>query len=428
MNDRLEEIVPRRISELLGALAEDEPVVALHGPRSVGKSTVLRSYCREAEGELLDLDDINVLEAVRGNLSATVKAGTPLCVDEYQKLPAILDAIKARLNEEGSQPGTAVVTGSTRQDALPQTAQALTGRIHPMTIWPLSQGEIAGVREDLLECLWANPEEAVQSVLSSDTLRSEYVERVCAGGMPLALRRSASARGRWFDDFVRTSVERDAAELSSIRDRQALFELFRFLTSQTAQLLNITAVAQQLGLNRRTAESHLRLLEDLFLVSRLGAWGKTLRSRVTSAPKIHVVDSGVAARLLQLTPAKLTGLDPQSLSSFGHLLETFVVGELRKQASWLEEGATLGHWRTSDGVEVDLVMERPDGSILAFEVKANERAPGSDFKGLQQLRDLTGDRFVAGVVFTTGPRSYTYEDRLHVLPVDRLWTPVRHSD
>ena len=137
MNDRLEEIVPRRISELLGALAEDEPVVALHGPRSVGKSTVLRSYCREADGELLDLDDINVLEAVRGNLSATVKAGTPLCVDEYQKLPAILDAIKARLNEEGSQPGTAVVTGSTRQDALPQTAQALTGRIHPMTIWPL---------------------------------------------------------------------------------------------------------------------------------------------------------------------------------------------------------------------------------------------------------------------------------------------------
>ena len=224
MSDRLEGIVPRRISELLGVLAEDEPVVALHGPRSVGKSTVLRRYCREAEGELLDLDDINVLEAVRGNLSATVEAGTPLCVDEYQKLPTILDAIKARLNEEGSQPGTAVVTGSTRQDVLPQTAQALTGRIHPMTIWPLSQGEIAGVREDLLECLWENPDEAVQSVLTSDTLRSEYVERVCAGGMPLALRRSASARGRWFDDFVRTSVERDAAELSSIRDRQALNE------------------------------------------------------------------------------------------------------------------------------------------------------------------------------------------------------------
>ena len=166
MSDRLETIVSRRISDLLRGLSLEEPVVALHGPRSVGKSTVLRSYCREAKGELLDLDDINVLEAVRGNLSATAKAGTPLCVDEYQKLPAILDAIKARLNEEGSQPGTAVVTGSTRHDALPQTAQALTGRIHPITIWPLSQGEIAGVREDLLECLWENPEDAVQSVLT----------------------------------------------------------------------------------------------------------------------------------------------------------------------------------------------------------------------------------------------------------------------
>ena len=153
--------------------------------------------------------------------------------------------------------------------------------------------------------------------------------------MPLALRRSASARGRWFDDFVRTSVERDATELSRIRDRQALGDFLRYLTSQTGQLLNITSAAQQMGVDRKTVESHLRLLEDLFLVSRLGAWGKTLRSRVTSAPKIHVVDSGVAARLLQLTPAKLTGLDPQSLSSFGHLLETFVVGELRKQASWI---------------------------------------------------------------------------------------------
>ncbi len=157
---------------------------------------------------------------------------------------------------------------------------------------------------------------------------------------------------------------------------------------------------------------------------RLPAWGKTLRSRVSVKPKAHVVDSGLAARLLRLTPPKLASLDPAALADFGHLLETFVVGEIRKQASWLSEPVTLGHWRTSAGVEVDLVIESDDGSVVALEVTANERARGADFRGLEQLREDLGTRFTAGVVLTTGRRSYTYDDRLHVMPIDRLWTPV----
>jgi predicted AAA+ superfamily ATPase len=107
------------------------------------------------------------------------------------------------------------------------------------------------------------------------------------------------------------------------------------------------------------------------------------------------------------------------------LLETFVAGELRKQASWLDEPVTLGHWRTSDGAEVAVVAEFDDGAVIAFEVKANERAVASDLRGLTQLRDALGPRFRAGVVLTTGRRSYTYDDRLHVMPIDRLWQPVR---
>lgn len=242
--------------------------------------------------------------------------------------------------------------------------------------------------------------------------------------MPLALRRSGAARSRWFDDFVRASVERDAVELSKIRERQALADLLGYVAGQTGQLLNVTAAAEKIGVSRPTAEAHVRLLEDLFLIVRLPAWGKTLRSRVNAKPKVHVVDSGLAARLLRLTPDRLTGIDPTSLTDFGHLLETFVVGELRKQASWLDEPVALGHWRTSDGAEVDLVVEYDDGRVVAFEVKASERAPGKDFRGLAQLRDLLGARFIGGIVLTTGSRSYTYEDRLHVMPIDRLWTPV----
>lgn len=419
----LDSLVPRRVTALLDDLVRVEPVIALHGPRSVGKSTVLRGFARQVGGSVLDLDDVEVREAVIGNLRSMTAGPAPVCVDEYQRVPDILDALKARLNREGSLPGTAVITGSTRQDALPVTAQALTGRLHALTIWPLSQGEIAGVREDLLERLRADPGGAVSRAAVSATTRRDYVERVCAGGLPLALRRTGAARARWFDDFVRASVERDALELSRIRERQAMTDLLSLLAAQTGQLLNVSAAAERLGVNRATVEGHLRLLEDLFLVVRLPAWGKNLRSRVSARPKVHVVDSGLAARLLRLTPDKLTALDPTALADFGHLLETFVVAEIRKQSSWLDEPVTLGHWRTSDGAEVDLIIEHDDGGVLAFEVKAGERAPGSDFRGLTQLRDALGPRFTAGIILTTGTRSYTYTDRLHVMPIDRLWTP-----
>lgn len=146
--------------------------------------------------------------------------------------------------------------------------------------------------------------------------------------------------------------------------------------------------------------------------------------RQVASPKVHVIHSGVAARLLRVTPEKLASLDATTLAEFGNLMETFVVGELRKQVSWLQASATVGHWRTHDGDEVDYVVEFDDGRVVGFEVKANERVAGKDLKGLRQLRDLLGDRFIAGVAFSTGARSYNFEDRLYVMPVDRLWRSV----
>ncbi|GAA4348695.1 hypothetical protein GCM10023145_09360 [Angustibacter luteus] len=293
-----------------------------------------------------------------------------------------------------------------------------------MKIWPLSQGEIAGVIEDLIPALRTNPEPAVLAHPSSTTTRSEYIERVCAGGFPLAINRSLAARNRWFDDYVSQSVERDALELVRIRQRQVLRELLNRLGGRTGQILNLSNAIDGLGVERKTAEEYTKLLEDLFLIARLPAWGKTLRARAASSPKVHMVDSGLAARLLRLTPDKLASLDPTALTEFGNLLETFVVGELRKQVSWLEEQVTVGHWRTHDGDEVDFVIEFDDGGVLAFEVKAGERVPGREFSGLRKLRDALGKRFIAGVVLATGPRSFSFEDRLYVMPIDRLWTPV----
>lgn len=207
-----------------------------------------------------------------------------------------------------------------------------------------------------------------------------------------------------------------------MRQRAQLPRLLARLAGQTAQVLNIAKAAESIGMEPSTAENYTTLLEAVFLISRLPAWGTTLRSRATANPKIHVIDSGIAARLLRVTPARMAALEPAALTEFGHLLETFVVWELLKQTSWIDGIAGHGHWRTHDGDEVDLVIERDDGAILAFEVKAGSRVPGDALRPLRKLREATGTQFIAGIALCTGELTYTFDDRLHVMPIDRLWS------
>ena len=125
---------------------------------------------------------------------------------------------------------------------------------------------------------------------------------------------------------------------------------------------------------------------------------------------------------MRLTPAKLAQLDPASSTEFGHLLETFVVGELLKQASWHDDIREAAQWHTHDDDEVDLLFETYDGGVIGFEVKARSQTITKDLSGLRRLRELLGDQFRAGFVLTTGEHSGRLEDRMYTCPIDRLWS------
>ena len=202
-------------------------------------------------------------------------------------------------------------------------------------------------------------------------------------------------------------------QISRVRQRAELPRLLGRLAAQTGQVLSIAKAARDVGLTPSTAEDYVRLLEAVFLVHRLPAWGTTLRS---------VVDSGLATRLLRVSAETLASPRPTSMTEFGHLLESFCVAEVLKQCSWSDRSVLTGHWPTHDGQEVDLVLERDDGAVAGVEVKAGSRITPSDLKGLRALRDRLGSSFIGGVVLSTGTRSYTADTDLYVLPVDRLWT------
>ncbi len=420
--NQLRGIVGRRLGPIALDRFGEESVLLLQGPRSVGKSTLLQNLARTLGVAVLDLDDVATRDAVAADPATFVAGPGPVCIDEYQHVPLVLDAIKAELNRDG-RPGRFILTGSARHESLPAAAQALTGRLHRLPVYPLSQGEIAEVEERLVELVLAGEVTALLG-RTSTTGRDEYVERIVAGGFPMALARPTSAgRARWFDDYVRLTLERDVRELARIEQAAVLPRLLERLAGQTGQVLNLSLAGRDLGVSERTADNYFRLLEAVFLVRRLPAWGTTLGSRAGSRPKIHVLDSGVAARLLRLTAEKLVRRQPTALTELGHLLESFVVGELLKQSSWVDGIAGVGHWRTRDGDEVDLVIERDDGAVVAFEVKAAQRVGAKELTPLRKLRDAAGSAFLAGVAVHLGSRSYTAEDRLHVVPVDRIWSP-----
>ena len=405
----------------MAARIEQEPVVALHGPRTVGKSTLLDDVAAGLDRVRLDLDDPATLAAVSADPAVFVGGPSPVCIDEYQHAPEVLAAIKAELNRD-LRPGRFVLTGSTTYASLPLTAQSLTGRLHRITVWPLSQGEVDGVQETFVEQLLHDPASLAHGA-RSQTLREEYIERVVRGGMPLALRRrSAGERNRWFDDYVAQVVGRDVLDLSKVRQREALPRLLAHLAAQTGGILSIAGAARRVGIEPSTAESYAKLLEAAFLVHRVPAWGTTLRGRIGASPKLHVTDSGLAARLLGIGVESLARREPAALTELGHLLETFIVGEVLKQISWLDQRVTTGHLRTKDNAEVDLVLERDDGGIVGIEVKAGTIAAPKDLRGLRLLRDIAGERFLGGVLLNLGQHAYTAECQLHVIPIDQLWT------
>lgn len=194
------------------------------------------------------------------------------------------------------------------------------------------------------------------------------------------------------------------------------------LAAQTGQVLNVVKASNAAGLEPRSGDNYVRLLEALFLIRRLPAWGRTLRSRAAHSPKLHVVDAGLAAYLLGITSDKLARRDPATRAEFGHLFETFLVGELLKQASWNDDVRELGHWRTHNDQEVDLVAETLDGSAVGFEVKAGRDVDQKGLRGLRALRDALGDQFRAGFFLNTGAEAHRIEDRIYVCPVERIWT------
>ena len=407
-------LYPRFVEARLAEALADSPAVLIHGPRQCGKTTLARVSQASGGYPYVSFDD-EVARAAAAEDPAGFVADLPerVVLDEVQRAPAIFAAMKLEIDRRRA-PGRFLLTGSSQVLLVPALADSLAGRLETLRLHPLAQCECERRVPDFLDALFGGgfPFER------RERLGERLAERIVAGAYPAALARPPGRRrARWYHDYLDALVQRDVRDLARIGALEVLPRLLALAAAQTARLFNVSDLAAPFQLSRPTIRDYVTLLERVFLLERLPPWHTNRLSRLVKTPKLHVADTGLAAALLGADTATLAADRPL----LGQLLETFVFQELRRHASWHESPTAFFHLRDRDGVEVDLVLERGAGTIAGVEVKAGGTVRTSDFRGLRKLAGAAGARFAGGVVLYDGETSASFGDRLHAVPLSRLW-------
>jgi uncharacterized protein len=403
----------RHAEKAVHAALRDTRVVLVNGARQAGKSTLVKKVLKAHEGaRWRTLDDGVTLAAARTDPSRFVLHDDLLAIDEIQRAPELMLAIKATVDRD-ERPGRFLLTGSARVLGLKALPDSLVGRMETVELWPFSQGELEGRVDRFVEVVFDDE----PSFPEGDLTREELLDRLTRGGFPEASRRDEARRSKFFEAYAHDLVERDVSQLSDVPRREALHQLLRAAASLPAQLLKVERLASDAGVPARSVERYLSLFEEVFLLKRLPAWSSRATTRAVRMKKVVFVDTGLCAYLQRRTLKRLMRDD----SLVGPLLENFVLSEVARQLSWSMTSATLSHYRTRDGVEVDGVLESFDGRLVGIEVKASSTVRTEDFAGLRHLAAHTGERFHQGVVFYTGRTALPFGERMSAVPIEALW-------
>jgi uncharacterized protein len=410
------ELVERGLTGVVVEAMATARVVALLGPRQAGKSTLARMLAAgELAADYLSLDEEPVrIPALADPVGFIAARERPAVIDEVQRAPELLLAIKARVDRD-PRPGQFLLTGSANLRRIPAVSDALPGRVDYLALWPFTQGEIAGRREDFLTGLF---EGRVPDVHGAPVGRGAYAEMLLTGGFPEARSRPPGARPRFFASYVDSILDRDLADASRVRDPVSVGTLLRLLAARSGGLARYDALAREVGIDGKTVKSHIDVLERLFLVRVRRPWHVNLGRRQVKSPKLYVSDTGLLSGLVGADERRLE----RDEGFAGALLETFVATELERQAAWLPEQLSFWHYREGPR-EVDVVIERPSGEVVGVEVKAGATVRPRDLTGLRHLRDRLGERMLTGVVLYAGAHTLPFGEGLWAVPLQAMWMP-----
>lgn len=402
----------RMMEERLREALTDTRVVLVNGPRRAGKTTLARHVAGSSH-QYVTLDDDTARNFALSDPHGFLNGFERVLIDEVQRAPNLLLAIKKSVDDD-PRPGRFLLTGSANVMSLPKVADSLAGRIEVLTLLPLSQAEMRDGDGTFITSLFSGRPDPARDLLMGTGL----IDAVVGGGFPEALARKAGRRRTtWLRSYVESVLSRDLMEIAEIRLSGKVRRFVDMLAVSSGQLMNSSSLGRDVAISHPTAKAYIDLIEKVFLVKTLDPWFVNELQRLIKTPKIHMVDTGVLCHLRGISRKAFEA----DRSKFGAVLETFVFSEIQKIASAQEEHIRLYHFRTQQGDEVDLVLERDDGRLCAVEVKAAASVSGKDFRGMAKLKDTCGARFICGVVLYDGDAVIPFGDGLFAAPLSCLW-------
>lgn len=366
------------------------PAVVISGARQTGKST-LAGPLVPRERRFISLDNFDALDAAVRDPLALVGGETPVTLDEVQRAPALLTAVKMEIDRH-RRPGRFLLTGSANLLLMQQVSESLAGRASHLSLWPMSRREQLGLGTcGVWEQLLAAPDTAWRDVVMENASDPEDWRALARrGGFPFPAVHLGTEEERavWFDGYVRTYLERDLLQLSSVAALPDFRRLMRAACLRIGQTVNQTELGRDVALPQATVHRYLNLLETSCLLVRVPAYAVNRTKRLMKAPKLYWSDTGVALHL--------AGGEPT-----GAFLENLVLSDLLVWRDSRLPRAEILHWRTAAGEEVDFVLETDDG-LLPIEVKASRRPGLGDTRHLRTFRAEYRGQVRAGLLLHAG--------------------------
>ncbi len=379
------------------------PAVVVSGARQTGKSTLARSFGQvEASSggatsdhggrRYLSLDDLDVIDLARRDPGALVRGSGPTTLDEVQREPELLRAVKREIDRH-RQPGRFLLTGSANLLLMSRVSESLAGRASYLTLWPMTRREQTGLgRCGVWERLFEAPDEEWLDIVSESGGKQEDWRALARrGGFPVPAVHLDTTQDRaiWFDGYVQTYLERDLQALSSIAGLPDFRRLMRAACLGLGRVVNQSRLGRDIGLKQPTVHRYLNLLETSYLLVRVPAYSVNRTKRLVKSPKLYWADTGLAMHLAQEDEPR------------GAHLKNLVLHDLLAWRDARSERAEVLHWRATTGEEVDFVIEA-EGRLLPIEVKATKRPRLADAAHLRTFRAEYGRAARSGLLLHGG--------------------------